>query len=86
VKGTCLLYFRSPEAEYDGLGIRITQTRAARLPPTSETIVGVGVGGEPARWSVDRGELEWVHGGVYRAVSAPSFDLATALEIARSMR
>jgi hypothetical protein len=86
VRNTCLLYFRSAEAEYDGLGIRVTQTRAARLPPTSETIVGVGVGGEPARWSVERGELEWVDGGVYRAVSAPSFDLATALEIARSMR
>jgi hypothetical protein len=83
---TVLLYLRSPEAEYDGVGIRITQTRAATLAPTSEETVAVSVGGRPARWSVERGELEWVDAGIYRAVSTPSFDLGTALAIAESMR
>jgi hypothetical protein len=80
-----LLIYRSPEAEYDGLGIRITQKRGARLTPTSEQVIGVTVDGLAARWSVERGELEWMDGGVFRAVSAPSFDLATALAIARSL-
>ena len=80
------LYFRSPEAEYDGVGIRITQKPAATLAPTSEETVAVSVDGRPARWSVERGELEWMDGDVYRAVSAPSFDLGTALAIAESMK
>jgi outer membrane lipoprotein-sorting protein len=82
---TTFLFYRSPEAEYDGVGIRITQKLGARLAPTSEQVIGVTVDGVPARWSVERGELEWMDGGVYRAVSASSFDLATALAIARSL-
>ena len=83
---TVLLYFRSPEAEYDGVGIRITQKRATTLAPTSEETVAASVGDRPARWSVERGELEWMDGRIYRAVSAPSFDLGTALAIAENMR
>jgi Putative zinc-finger len=81
-----VLYVRSPEAEYDGVGIRITQKREAALVPTSEETVAVSVEGTPARWSVERGELEWIDDGVYRAVSAPSFDLATALTVAEGLK
>jgi hypothetical protein len=49
-------------------------------------MVPVRVDGDPARWSVERGEIEWIDDGVYRSVAAPSFDLATALQIARSLR
>jgi hypothetical protein len=83
---TLVAYYRSPEAEYDGFGIRITQRIGGSLPPSSETFLPVWVNGVRARWSPERSELEWVDGGVYRAVRAPSFDLATVVAIARGLR
>jgi hypothetical protein len=56
------------------------------LPPGSVDFIDVRVGGEIARWSPDRGELEWIDHGVYRAVAAPGFDLSTAVRIAESLR
>jgi Putative zinc-finger len=82
---TVVLYYRNPEAEFDGSGIRVTQTRSM-LPPSSEKFVGVEVNGEPARWSPERGELEWMDGETYRAVRAPSFDLSVVIEVAEGLR
>ena len=82
---TVVLYYRNPEAEYDGLGIRITQSRGQALPPSSENFVRVSFGGVRGRWSPERGELEWVERRTYRAVAAPSFDLATVVMIARGL-
>lgn len=80
------LYFRHPEVDYEGSGIRITQSRPVRfLPPTSTDPMRVSIGAKVARWSAGRGELEWLDSGVYRAVVVPSGDLATALRIAHSM-
>jgi hypothetical protein len=85
--GTVTVYYRRAEAEFDGIGIRVTQSRkVSLLPPTSENTVGVRIGSESGRWAVERGELEWIDHGVYRAVAAPSFGLATAVRIARSLR
>lgn len=83
---TIVAHYRSPEAEYDGVGIRITQRTGGSLPPSSETFLPVQVRGARARWSPERSELEWVDAGVYRAVHAPSFDLATVAAIARGLK
>jgi hypothetical protein len=44
------------------------------------------VNGSVGRFSAGRSELEWVEGGIYRAISAPGFDLATIVGIAESLR
>ena len=81
------VYYRRAQAEYDGIGVRITQARPVRLlPPTSESIRAVRIGDAEGRWAAERGELEWIDDGTYRAVAAPSFGLPTALRIARSLR
>ena len=83
---TSVLYYRNPEAEFDGSGIRITGSNRAALPPSSELFVtDVTVNGIRARWSAERGELEWRDGAVYRAVRAPSFDLSVVLRIAEGL-
>jgi hypothetical protein len=84
---TLTVRYVHPEAEYDGFGIRVTQSRPARrLPPSSEQLERVTVGDVAGRWSSDRGVLEWIDGGVYRAVAAPSFGVRTALRIAEGMQ
>jgi outer membrane lipoprotein-sorting protein len=81
------VYYRGLEAEYGGDGIRVTQSPSIEtLVPTSETSALYDLDGVEARWLSDRGQLEWIDSGVYRAVTVPSRDLATAYSIARSMR
>jgi hypothetical protein len=81
------VYFRRDEAEFDGLGLRLVQSSPIDfLPPSSEEFVEVTIGNLVGRWSADRGELEWIDGDVYRAISVPSADLYTAVRIAESMR
>ena len=80
---TATAYYRGDEIEYDGLGIRITQTRGVDLlPPSPEVAVNVTVDGTPIRWFPRRGEVDWIEGGVYRAISAPSLPRAQTLRIA----
>jgi Putative zinc-finger len=81
---TLVLYYRRAEAEYDGAGIKLTQSPRQSLPPSAERFATVSIG-EKGRWSAERSELEWIDGRVYRAVRVPAFDLATALEIARGL-
>jgi hypothetical protein len=84
---TVTLYLRRPEGEFEGLGIRVVSSApVAFLPPSSEEFVDVMVGDHLARWSADRGELEWLAGSNYRAVLVPSGDLSTAIQIAEAMR
>jgi hypothetical protein len=84
---SAVLYFRRTETEYDGLGVRLTHVAGVRtLPASSETFELVRVGDSDARWSVERGELEWIDGSVYRAVAAPSLGVAEAERIARGLR
>lgn len=82
---TRVFHYRAEEAEYDGVGIRIAQSPADVLPPSSGAPSAVDIG-DAGRYFADRGELEWIDDGVYRSVRAPSFDLATLLRIARGMR
>jgi hypothetical protein len=83
---TVTLYLRRPEAEFDGLGIRLVMsTPVAFLPPSSEEFVDLTIGGHGARWSAERGELEWLEGTTYRAVLTPSSDLSTALQIVEAI-
>lgn len=78
------VYYRHPEMERAAYGIRLTRSRErAQLTPSSEEFVLVDVSGRPARWSHERGELEWIDSG-YRAVAAPGLGLATAVRIAES--
>jgi hypothetical protein len=83
---TVIVYYRQPEAEFDGVGIRITTTRSTYLPPSSENFEAVRVNGVAGRYSTERHELEWITNGTYHAVAAPSFDLATVLRVAESLR
>lgn len=81
------LVYRRPETDLDPKGLRITQSPGLRrLPPTSEDFMAVPISGGVGRWSVARGELEWIDEGVYRSVSVPSLDLDLALRIAASLR
>ena len=81
------VYFRRTEGEFDGLGVRIVQSAPVEfLPPSSEEFIEIKVSGEKGRWSPERGELEWIEDGIYRAVAVPAADLATALRIAEGLR
>ena len=83
---TLTVYLRQAEAEFDGSGIRVVQSAPVDfLPPSSEEFVEVRIGDRIGRWAVERGELEWLDGRTYRAVSVPSVDLYTAVRIAESM-
>ena len=75
------------EAEYGGSGVEITQSPGVPfLPPSFEKLDPVAIDGLRGRWSRDRGEVEWMDHGVYRAVRAPSLGRAATIRIARSMR
>ena len=76
------------ESAWEGSEIRLFQSSGVgMLPPSSEDLVAVTIDGSPGRWSPERGELEWIDAdGIYRSISAPSFDLATVLAIAESLR
>lgn len=76
------------EAGLEGSEIRLFQsTRVSMLPPSSEDLIALRVEGSAARWSRERGELEWIASdGTYRAIMAPSFDLGTVRSIASSIR
>lgn len=79
--------FRSPEAEYGGSGIQVTQSKpAGLLTPTSETPLAVRVGDAEARWFPERGVLEWIEAGVHTTVTVPLGDLATATAVATGLR
>jgi hypothetical protein len=79
--------FALPESALQGSAIRIDQSPSVvQLTPSSEDLFGVRVGNAIARWSEERGQLEWIDGGVYRSITAPSFDLVTVVDMARSMR
>jgi Putative zinc-finger len=81
------VYYRGLEAEYDGDGIRVSHSPSINsLVPTSETSQLYDLDGVAARWLLNRGQLEWIDEGVYRSVTVPSRDLATAHLIARSLR
>ena len=83
---TITSYLSRAESEYDGFGIRIVETEPARrLAPSAEQFVEVTVGNVRGRWSAERAELEWIDNGTYRAIAAPSIDLATVLQIARDL-
>ena len=80
-------FYRSKETEYDGLGIRITQSRGVDLlPPSPEDSVNLLVSGTRVRWFPLRGEIDWIEGGVYRAISAPSLPRSATLRIFESLR
>jgi hypothetical protein len=81
------VYYRGLEAEYEGDGIRVSHSASIKsLVPTSETSQLYDLDGEEARWLLNRGQLEWIDDGVYRSVTVPSGDLATAYMIAKSLR
>ncbi|MDQ4058082.1 MAG: hypothetical protein M3124_03050, partial [Actinomycetota bacterium] len=80
-------YYRRPEAEYGGDGIRITQSPSINvLAPSGELADVLSLKGVEARWFPERGQLEWIEGRVYRSVTVPTGDLGTALLVARSLR
>ena len=84
---TLTAYFRSAEADFDGFGVRVTESPSIRfVPPSAERLQAVSIDHTVGRWSQERGELEWIDGGIYRAVAAPSFDLRTVVRIAASLK
>jgi outer membrane lipoprotein-sorting protein len=84
---TLIERFGLPESDLGASGIQIDQSPSVpTLTPSSEDLFGVRVGDALARWSPERGQLEWIDAGVYRSITAPSFDLASVVAIARGMR
>jgi hypothetical protein len=84
---TLSIHLRGREAEYGGSGIEITQSpTVAFLPPSFEILDEVKINGLRGRWSPARGEVEWMDGGTYRAVRAPSLGRRATLAIARGLR
>jgi hypothetical protein len=82
-----LAYYRRALTEYEASTIRITHDASvSELPPSSEEFVNVSLNGTIARWSVERSELEWIDGRIYRAVAVPGWDIDTAIRIAESLR
>jgi hypothetical protein len=81
------IVFLPSQTALEGSEIRLFRsTRVHQLPPTSEDMVGVDVEGSAARWSPERGELEWIDAaGIYRAITAPSLDLPSVVHIAREI-
>lgn len=80
------VYYRRPDSAAGSTDIRVVHAPGySVLPPTSENLVSVKIGGLRARWSPQRSELEWLDGSTYRAVSVPAFDLETAAVIARGL-
>jgi Putative zinc-finger len=85
-RSTLTTYYRGSEADYSEVGIRITQSRPVRLlVPSSRDLTRVTLGEFEARWAPDLGQLEWIDAGTYRSITVPSFDLATAMAIARGL-
>ncbi|MGH2740639.1 MAG: zf-HC2 domain-containing protein [Actinomycetota bacterium] len=80
------VYFRRPGAEFDGVGIRLHQSRGTGLPPPMDPdVLSVRVRGEVGRYVPTRSELEWVEDGVYHSIRASGFDLKGLLQIAESL-
>jgi anti-sigma factor RsiW len=80
-------HYRRSLTEYEASTIRITHDESvAELPPSSEEFLNVRLNGTIARWSVERSELEWIDGRIYRAVAVPGWDIDTAIRIAESLR
>lgn len=83
---TFTVHYRRAEGEFDGAGIRIVQSVPIDfLPPSSEEFVEIELGRTIARWSTERGELEWIDDNVYRSIAVPSADLFTAVRIAEGL-
>jgi hypothetical protein len=83
--GATFFYARSG-SEPGGYGIRIYQSPGEVIPPASGTALSqVDVRGVKGRWSPDDHELEWVQGGVYRSITAPSLELQQILALANSL-
>jgi hypothetical protein len=79
------LYLREHDADA-GIGtIRLHLEPARELPPaTSASQSIVELGDVRARFTLDRSQLEWVHGGVYRSLDAPGLSLQELVAIALS--
>ena len=79
--------YRRPAAELDGVGIVLYQASGQDLaPPNSPDELTVMLGPNVGRWSPEGHLLEWMDGRVYRSITGPSFDLATIVRIALSLR
>lgn len=86
-RSTLTTYYRGSEADYSGIGVRIVQSRPVRfLSPSSRDFARVTIGGIVGRWAPELGQLEMIDSGTYRSITVPSFELTTAVAIARSLR
>lgn len=84
---TVTVYYQRSQAEFDGLGIRLTEIDGVEvLPPSAEQSVTVRGRGGAVRWFPERGEIDWLEGDLYTVISAPSLDLATMLRIAQGLQ
>ena len=84
---TATAYYRGNEIEFDGLGVRITQSRGVELlPPSPDVAVNLELGRREVRWFPRRGEIDWIENGVYRVISAPSLPRAQTLRILEGLR
>jgi hypothetical protein len=67
-------------------GFTLLQSDAPQLtPPADGDAVGVDVRAAPGRYSAERGQLEWVEGGVTHGLSSPTLALDELLVIAHAL-
>lgn len=79
-------YFLPTESNYGDDAIRIVVDPGVdTLLPSAEAFFSVDLDGTQARFSFERGELEWIEAGNYHSVQVPGSDLATAVRIARGL-
>ena len=69
------------------MGIVLYQASGQDLaPPNSPDELTVMLGPNVGRWAPEDHLLEWMDGRVYRSIAGPSFELATIVRIALSLR
>lgn len=80
------VYFQQSDAELGSGPIRLHAEVGRDLPPASAASQSaVEVRGTEGRWTPDRGQLEWVQGGVYYSLDGSGLGLEDLLAVATSM-
>jgi hypothetical protein len=84
---TVTILYRRAAAELDGVGLLLTESNAALMPPPEEAgVESISLrSGLSARWSPQRHLLEWIDGGGYRSLASGGLTLGELLAVARSM-
>jgi hypothetical protein len=80
------VYFQRDDTAFDSGALRLHEEPARELPPASAARqFSVVVRGLEGRWTPGRHQLEWIEGGVYVSLDAPSLALQDLLDVAATL-